>query len=132
MHASLGAGLCRLHTLQEVIQTQIALHHCEPCLWYSCCCPSCSSNKLYFRDHCGKISYLTPLRSALGEQILHVLLQLSVPWQHISHYISVYDAVLMPKWNLDCTWVPVALHSTARLNDAGQSLCTIYATWVLL
>lgn len=56
-----------------------------------------------FWDRCRKISDLTPPRTALGEQIPHVLLRLSVPWQHICHYIFVYDAVLMPEWNLDWT-----------------------------
>lgn len=42
-------------------------------------------------DGSREISNLTPPRLASGEQIPHVLQRLSVPWQHVCHYIFVYN-----------------------------------------
>lgn len=52
---------------------------------------SCGCNKPLPMDGRREISNLTPPRLASGEQIPHVLQRLSVPWQHVCHYIFVYN-----------------------------------------
>lgn len=77
---------------------------------------SCDCNKPLLMDGSGEISNLTPSRLASGEQIPHVLLWLSVPWQHICYYVFVA--------NLD--WSEVmqgTLHSSNLLASSFSMMC---------
>lgn len=53
--------------------------------------PTCGCNKPLLMDGGREISNLAPPRLASGEQIPNVLQRLSVPWQHVCHYIFVYN-----------------------------------------